>query len=121
MFLIGSTGGELLRQQTLDDPTLAETSSPTEPTTAATPAPSANVVAPSVTSTTTDYGATADDHDGRVSPQLLSGRREQRGVTSEDGKGAAQGKIARGGLTAREESGERGEFGAEVWPGRLFG
>ncbi|MGH8913881.1 MAG: hypothetical protein ACRDZM_05110, partial [Acidimicrobiia bacterium] len=51
--LIGLTGGELMRQQTLDDPTLAATSSPTEPTTAATPAPYSNVVEPIVTYATT--------------------------------------------------------------------
>lgn len=52
VFLIGLTGGELLRQQTLDDPALASTTGPTEPT-AATPAPAANAVAPRATSTTT--------------------------------------------------------------------
>jgi hypothetical protein len=52
VFLIGLTGGELLRQQTLDDPTLASTTGPTEPT-AATRAPAANAVAPSATSTST--------------------------------------------------------------------
>ena len=52
VFQIGLTGGELLRQQTLDDPTLASTTGPTE-STAATTAPAANAVAPSAASTTT--------------------------------------------------------------------
>jgi hypothetical protein len=52
VFLIGLTGGELLRQQTLDAPALAATRGPTEPT-AATPAPAANAAAPTATSTAT--------------------------------------------------------------------
>ena len=52
VFLIGLTGGELLRQKTLDAPALAATRGPTEPT-AATPAPAANGAAPTVTSTAT--------------------------------------------------------------------
>jgi hypothetical protein len=52
MFLIGLTGGELLRQHTLDAKAVAATSGPTEPT-AATSAPVVNPAVPRPTSTTT--------------------------------------------------------------------
>ena len=52
VFLIGLTGGELLRQQTLDAPALAVARSRTEPT-AAIPAPAFGAAVPSATSTTT--------------------------------------------------------------------
>jgi hypothetical protein len=52
VFLIGLTGGELLRQQTLDAKAVAVTRGPTEPT-AATSAPAVNAAALSAASTTT--------------------------------------------------------------------
>jgi hypothetical protein len=52
VFLIGLTGGELLRQQTLDHPALASTSDSTEPT-AATPAPAFEAAVPTATYTAT--------------------------------------------------------------------
>jgi hypothetical protein len=48
VFLIGLTGGELLRQQTLDDPALAVTRSRTEPT-AAIPAAASGAAVQSAT------------------------------------------------------------------------
>jgi hypothetical protein len=82
VFLIGLTGGELLRQQALDDPTLARD----EQSHRADDGGHASAICRhNGTERHTYhhyYGATADDHDGRVSRQLLSGRPGQRGVTN---------------------------------------
>ena len=91
VFLIGLTGGELLRQQTLDPPTLAATRGPTEPT-AATPAPAANAAAPTATSTATTTTSppqttTTVDCDPSACPDH-PGKHESR---TEDGKGHGHG------------------------------
>jgi hypothetical protein len=98
VFLIGLTGGELLRQ-TLDDPALAATSGPTEPTTA-TPERAPTAVAPSTTSTTTSPRTTTSTTttppktttmvqcDGSACPDH-PGKQESR---TEDGQGRGHGK-----------------------------
>lgn len=93
VFMIGLTGGELLRQQTLDDPALAATRGPTQPTTV-TPARAPTAAALTPTSTTTSPPQTTTiecepgscpDHRGKVKSR------------SEDGEsGRAQGKDGKG-------------------------
>jgi hypothetical protein len=94
VFLIGLTGGELLRQQTLDDPALAATSGPTDLTTA-TPAPAANAAARSATSTTTSPPQTTTTFD--CDPSSCPGHRGNEESRSEDGEsGQAHGKGGKG-------------------------
>lgn len=91
VFLIGLTGGELLRQQTPDAPTLAATRGPSEPT-VATPAPAATAAAPTTTSTpttTTSPPQTTTTVDCHLSSCLdHAGKQESR---TEDGKGRDHG------------------------------
>ena len=97
VFLIGLTGGELLHQQTLDDPTLASTTGPTEPT-AAISAPASGAALPSATytattTTTPPQTTTMVECDGRSCPDH-PGKQESR---TEDGKsGRAHGKGRKG-------------------------
>jgi hypothetical protein len=94
VFLIGLTGGELLRQQTLDAPALAATSGPTEPTTA-TPARAPAAVAPSATSTTTSPPPTTTTIECDLSS--CRGHRGNEESRSEDGEsGRAHGKGGKG-------------------------
>jgi hypothetical protein len=91
VFLIGLTGGELLRQQTLDAKAVAVTRGPTEPT-AATSAPVVSAAAQSATSTATATSppqttTTADC--GRDSCPDRPGEQESR---TEDGKGRGHGE-----------------------------
>lgn len=86
VFLIGLTGGELLRQQTLDAKAVAVTRGPTEPT-AAMSAQADQAAAPSATSTATTatsapQPATTVDCDRRSCPDQS---REQEPRT-EDGE-----------------------------------
>jgi hypothetical protein len=90
VFLIGLTGGELRRQQTVDASTVAATRGPTEPT-AATPAPAVNArsaistaMSPPQTTTTVDCdpGSCLDD----------AGKQESR---TQDGKGHGRGPGAK--------------------------
>jgi hypothetical protein len=92
VFLIGLTGGELLRQQTLDDPTLASATGPNEPT-AAISAPASGAAVPSATytattSTTPPQTTTMVECDGSSCPDH-PGKQESR---SEDGQGRGHGK-----------------------------
>jgi hypothetical protein len=97
VFLIGLTGGELLRQQTLDDSALASTTGPTEPT-AAHSASAFEAAVPSgiytaTTATTPPQTTTMVECDGRSCPDQ-SGRQESR---TEDGEsGRAHGKGGKG-------------------------
>jgi hypothetical protein len=94
VFLIGLTGGELLRQQTLDDPALAATSGPTEPTSAR-PARAPKAVAPSATSTTTSPPQTTTTIECDLSS--CRGHRGKEESRSEDGEsGRAHGKGGKG-------------------------
>jgi hypothetical protein len=93
VFLIGLTGGELLRQ-TLDDPALAATSGATEPTTA-TPARAPTAVARSAPSTTTSPPLTTTTIECDLSSCL--GQRGHEESRSEDGgSGRAHGKGGKG-------------------------
>jgi hypothetical protein len=94
VFLIGLTGGELLRQQTLDDATLAATGGPTEPTTA-TPARAPTAVGPSATSTTTSPPQTTTTIE--CDPSSCPGHRAKEESRSGDGEsGRAHGKSGKG-------------------------
>jgi hypothetical protein len=100
VFLIGLTGGELLRQQTLGDPAMAATSGPTNSTTATparaptavAPSATSTAVAPSTTSTTTTtrppQTTTMAECDGSSCPDY-PGKQESR---TEDGQGRGHGK-----------------------------
>jgi hypothetical protein len=96
VFLIGLTGGELLRQQTLDAPALAATRGPTEPT-AAISAPASGAVVPSATYTATTTtsppqtttmvecdGSSCPDHPG------IQGSRTDDGNQRGHGKGGKE-------------------------------
>jgi hypothetical protein len=92
VFLIGLTGGELLRQQTLDHPALASTTGSTEPT-AATPAPASEAAVPTATYTVTTTTAppqttTMVECDGSSCPDH-PGKQESR---TEDGQGRGHDK-----------------------------
>jgi hypothetical protein len=107
VFLIGLTGGELLRQQALGDPTLAATSGPTEPTTAATQAPSASPVAPSVTSTITTTAPPPTTTTVECRASSCPDDRGEEESRTEDGKGARHGKDDKGRV-----DGKGGKLGA---------
>jgi hypothetical protein len=81
VFLIGLTGGELLRQHTLDATAVAATSGPTEPM-AATSAPAVNPAVLSATSSTTV------DCD----PSSCLDQAAKQESQTEDGKGRGHGK-----------------------------
>jgi hypothetical protein len=89
VFLIGLTGGELLRQQTLDNPALASTTVPTEPT-AAISAPASGAAVPSAryTTTTPPQTTTTVECDGSSCPDYR-GKQESR---TEDGQGRGHDK-----------------------------
>jgi hypothetical protein len=105
VFLIGLSGGELLRQQTLSDPALAATSGPTEPTTATparaptavAPSATSTAVAPSATSTTTSPPQTTTmvECDGRSCPDH-PGKQESRTEDGESGRGHGKDRKERG-------------------------
>ena len=99
VFLIGLTGGELLRQQTLDDPTLASTTGPTEPT-AAISAPASGAAVPSATytattTTTPPQTTTVVECDGSSCPDH-PGKQESRTDDGESGRGHGKGGKGRG-------------------------
>jgi hypothetical protein len=103
VFLIGLTGGELLRQQTLDDPALAVTRSRTEPT-AAIPAAASGAAVQSATykATTTTTpprtttmvecdGSSCPDHRGKQETRTEDGHgkdRKERGHGTDSKSGA---------------------------------
>jgi hypothetical protein len=105
VFLIGLTGGELLRQQTLGDPALAATSGPTDPTTAISarastavaPSATSTAVAPSATSTTTSPPQTTTmvECDGSSCPGHR-GNKESRTEDGESGRGHGKDRKERG-------------------------
>ena len=107
VFLIGLTGGELLRQQAVGDPTLAATSGPTEPTTAATQAPSTSPVAPSVASTTTTTAPPPTTTSVECRANSCPDDRGKEESPTEDGKGGRHGKDDKGRV-----HGKGGESGA---------
>jgi hypothetical protein len=74
VFLIGLTAGELLRQQTLDDPILAATRGVTEPTTTTPRASTA--VAPTTTSTITSPAQTTTKIDDKEQSRGEDGKSE---------------------------------------------
>jgi hypothetical protein len=99
VFLIGLTAGELLRQQTLDDPTLASTTGPTEPT-AAISAPASEAAVPSgtdtaTTTTTPPQRTTMVECDGRSCPEY-PGKQESRTGDGESGRAHGKGSKGRG-------------------------
>jgi hypothetical protein len=99
VFLIGLTGGELLRQQTLDDAALASTTAPTEPT-AALSASASEAGVPSgvytaTTTTTPPQTTTMVECDGRSCPDH-SGRKESRTEDGESGRAHGKGGKGRG-------------------------
>jgi hypothetical protein len=110
VFLIGLTGGELLRQQTLDHPALASTSGSTEPT-AAISAPASGAAVPTATYTATTampiatYTATTTttppqpttmvECDGSSCPDHPS-KQESRTEDGESGRGHGKGGKGRG-------------------------
>jgi hypothetical protein len=98
VFLIGLTGGELLRQQALDAPVLAATRGPTEPT-AATPAAAAKAAAPTATSTaTTTTSPPQTTTTVECDPSACLDHPRKYESRTEDGKG-------RGNSTGRTERG----------------
>jgi hypothetical protein len=96
VFLIGLTGGELLRQQTLDDPTLAATRGPTEPTTA-TQARAPTAVAPSSTTTSPPQTTTTIECDPSSCPDHRGKDGESARAHGKGAKGRGHGKGAKSG------------------------
>jgi hypothetical protein len=97
VFLIGLTGGELLRQQTLDGPALASTTGPTEPT-AALSASASEAAVPSgtytaTTTTTPPQTTTMVECDGRSCPDHPG---KQESGTEDGESGRAHGKGGKG-------------------------
>jgi Tfp pilus assembly protein FimV len=91
VFLIGLTGGELLRQKALDAPTLAAARGPAEPT-AATPAPAANAAAPTATSTaTTTTSPPQTTTTVHCDPSACLDYPPKHELRTEDGKGHGHG------------------------------
>jgi hypothetical protein len=103
VFLIGLTGGELLRQHTLDATALAATSGPTEPT-AATSAPAVNPAVLSPTSTTTTPSPPQMTTTVDCDPGSCLGQAAKQESRTEDGKGRGHG-------TGGKERGRHGKAG----------
>ena len=93
VFLIGLTGGELVRQQTLNAKAVAVTSGPTDPTTA-TPAPAANAAARSATYPTSPPQTTTTIECDAGSCLGDRGKEESRSEGDESGR--AHGKRGKG-------------------------
>jgi hypothetical protein len=95
VFLIGLTGGELLRQQTLHAKAVAATSGPTQPT-AARSAPAVNPAVASPTSTTTSPPQTTTTVDCDPSSCLDHAAKQESRTEDGQGRGPGQGEKERG-------------------------
>ena len=91
VFLIGLTGGELLRQQTFDAKAVAVTRGPTEPT-AATSAPAVNQAVLSATSTTTTTSPPQTTMTVDCEPSSCLDHAAKQELPTENGKGRSHGK-----------------------------
>jgi hypothetical protein len=91
VFLIGLTGGELLRQHTLDAKAVAVTRGPTEPT-AATSAPAVTPAALSPTSTTTATSPPQTSTTVDCEPSSCLDHAAKQESRTENGKGRGPGK-----------------------------
>jgi hypothetical protein len=103
VFLIGLTGGELVRQQTLDAKAVAVTRGPTEPT-AATSAPAVNPAVLRATSTRTTSSPPQMITTVDCDPSSCLDHAAKQESRTEDGKGRGHGKEG-------EEQGGHGKGG----------
>jgi hypothetical protein len=108
VFLIGLTGGELLRQQTLDAKAVAVTRGPTEPT-AATSAPAVNPAVLSATSTTTTTSPRQTTTTVDCDPSSCLDHAAKQESRTENGTGRGHGT----GGTEQGRHGKGGKSGTE--------